>query len=112
MSHSAKVYNLPYGHSKRWRRLYFLDECPFCGKTVASLQECDNEGMIRIISRKVGKEAIKLRDRVTKISQLKFKTQSGTFEKERVLFNNRGIIFNFNNRKVGTNEEFLTKTFA
>lgn len=108
LAHICKVYNLPFKGNKRWKRLYFLDECPFCGQTVASLQECDNNGMLRILARRTGREAIKLRDKLTKFGLI-YNTQSGTLSNEIVLFNNRGIIYNLNNRRVGTNEEFIQR---
>ncbi len=109
LDHICKVYNLPFRGNKRWKRLYFLDECPFCGQTVASLQECDSNGMLRILARKTGDEAVRLRDKLTKLSCLKFKALSGTYEREIVLFNNKGIIYNLNNRRVCTNDEMLKR---
>lgn len=104
--HRAKVYNLP--SKKRWKRLYFLDECPFCGHTIASLQECDYDGSLRVI-RKIDKEALKLRDRLAKYQRKDFKPREGSFNNELILYNNRGDIFNFNNYKVGRNEDFCNK---
>ena len=57
--HKAKVYNLPTKRG-RWKRLFFLDECPFCHHTVASLQECTKDGMLKVIARKTDKEAMAL----------------------------------------------------
>lgn len=103
--HKAKVYNLPTRRG-RWKRLYFLDECPFCGHTVASLQECSQDGMLRVIARKTDNEAIKLRNKLAKYISKDFKPKQGTYNNELILYNNRGDIFNFNNYKVGTNAEF------
>lgn len=104
--HPAKVYELPT-HA-RWKRLYFLDECPFCHNTVASLQICDLKGNIKVLSRKTNKEAEKLRDKVLRhLEKRIFKPLTGSLENERLLFNNKGIVFNFNNRRVGKNEDFI-----
>ena len=104
--HRARVYNLP-SKKGRWKRLYFLDECPFCGHTIASLQECSNSGIIKILTRKVDKEAIRLRDKLTKYIKKDFKTKKGSFSNEIIFYNNRGNIFNFNNYRIGTNEDFI-----
>ena len=104
--HPAKVYELPT--CARWKRLYFLDECPFCHNTVASLQICDKNGKIKILSRKTNKEALKLRDKVLKHAEKRlFKPLTGSLENERLLFNDKGIVFNFNNRRVGKNDDFI-----
>lgn len=103
--HKSKVYNLPSKRG-RWKRLYFLDECPFCRHTVASLQECDQEGHIKILARKTDKDALQLRDKLTKFISKDFKPRQGSFSNEIIYYNNKGDIFNFNNYKVGVNEDF------
>lgn len=103
--HRAKVFNLPSKRG-RWKRLFFLDECPFCGNTVASLQECSKDGMLKILTRKTGKEALLLRDKLSKFAYKDFKPQSGSYSNQIIFYNNKGDIFNFNNYKVGTNEQF------
>lgn len=103
--HKARVYNLPSKRG-RWKRLYFLDECPFCGHTIASLQECSQDGLIKILARKTDSEAIKLRNKLAKYVSKDFKPKQGSYNNELILYNNRGDIFNFNNYKVGTNAEF------
>ena len=108
MEWKAKVYNLPTKRG-RWKRLFFLDECPWCGHTVASLQLCSNDGLIRILSRKTDKEAIILRNKVAKYISKDFKEKKGSFNNEIILYNNRGDIFNFNNYKVGVNSDFCKK---
>lgn len=104
--HRARVYNLPSKRG-RWKRLFFLDECPFCGKTVASLQECNNEGLLKILARKTNKEAMILRNKLAKYASKDFKPKQGSYNNELILYNNKGIIFNFNNYKVGINEDFI-----
>lgn len=103
--HRAKVYNLPSKRG-RWKKLFFLDECPFCGHTVASLQECKKDGTIRILARKTDKEALKLRNKLSKFAYLEFKPKQGSFSNELIFYNNRGTIYNFNDYKVGSNKDF------
>lgn len=103
--HPCKVWNLPTKRG-RWKKLFFLDECPICGHTVASLQLCNNDGMLRILLRKTDKEAIKLRDKLTKYAFKSFSTKKGTFSNQLIFYNNRGIIYNFNDYKVGENKDF------
>lgn len=104
--HKARVYNLPTKRS-RWKKLFFLDECPFCGHTVASLQVCNDNGELKILARKTDTEALKLRNKLAKYASKDFKTKKGSYSNEIIFFNNRGDIFNFNNYKVGTNEDFI-----
>ena len=51
--------------------------------------------------------AIRLRDSLIKKREIWDNPKSGSYSNELILFNNRGIIFNFNNRRVGTNEDFI-----
>lgn len=104
----AKVYNLPTNRG-RWKRLYFVDECPICGHTVASLQICTTNGYVKIVARKLDAEAIKLRDKLAKYELKDFKVREGSYSNELIYYNNKGIVFNFNNYRVGTNEDFCTK---
>lgn len=105
----GKKYDLPAGN-KAWKRLYFLDECAICHNCVASLQECDTNGIIKIIKRLTGIKAIKLKDKLIK-NVVKFnKPRQGSLEDERTLYNDAGNIINFNGRKVSTNEEYLRIT--
>lgn len=104
--HKAKVYNLPSKRG-RWKRLYFLDECPFCGHTIANLVECNKEGVVKSLTRKTDKEALLLRSKLAKFICKGFKPRQGSFNNELILYNNKGIIFNFNNYKVGTNDDFI-----
>lgn len=106
--HPCKVWNLPTKRG-RWKRLYFLDECPICGHTVASLQLCSDDGMLRILSRKQDEEAIRLRDKLVKYAIQEFKTKQGSFSNEIIYYNNKGIVYNFNNYRVGKNEDFCMK---
>ena len=105
----SKVYNLPTRRG-RWKRLYFLDQCPFCGHTVASLEICYANGAVKIIARRTDNEAIKLRDKLVKYAiKEDFKTRQGSFANELIHYNNKGIIYNFNDYRVGKNEDFCNK---
>lgn len=106
LEQNGKRYDLPAG-TKAWKRLYFLDECVFCGSAVASLQECSLDGTLKILKRVSGKKAIELKNKLTK-NVVKFNNpRQGSLENERTLFNDAGNILNFNGRKVTTNESFL-----
>lgn len=102
---SCKVYEFPT--YKAWKRLYFLDECALCGSCVASLQECDSFGNIKILVRRSGKKAIIFRDKMLKLKKGNFTSKKGTLQKELTFYNNDGVIYNFNNRRVGFNEDFI-----
>lgn len=102
----CKVYELPT--RKNWKRLYFLDECAVCGQPIASLQECGINGQIKILKRVSGKAAVKLRDTIALKKAYFDNLKTGSYSNELILFNNRGIVFNFNNRRVGVNEDFIT----
>lgn len=91
--------------NKLWKRLYFIDECICCGKAVALIQECDFNGRTKVIKRCSGDSAVKLRDKLS--FNDRFKSILGSLENERLLFNRFGLIFNFNGRKIATNERFL-----
>lgn len=109
--HRARVYNLPTKRG-RWKKLFFLDECPFCYHTVATIWECSKEGMLKRLTYKLDKEAIKLRDKMASFAFKDFKEKKGSYSNEIILYNNKGNIFNFNNYKVGTNEDFCSKTLV
>ena len=103
----CKVYELPTHHF--WKRLYFLDECESCGQTVAILKECTDLGQVKTLKRYTGKTAIRLRDSLLLKHQIWGSPKTGSYSNELILFNNRGIVYNFNNRRVGTNEDFITQ---
>lgn len=100
----CKVYELPT--KKAWKRLYFLDRCGICAQCVASLVECNNDGKIHILKRYTGKKAIHLRDKLTN-KVLIFEHKTGSMSGEQTFYNDMGIIYNFNRRKVGTNQDFI-----
>ncbi len=103
----CKVYELPT--KKAWKRLYFLDECAICSQTIASLQECDKNGFVKILKRCSGQKALELRDKLSLKVLVFDNTKKGTLSGERIFYNNRGIIYNLNNRRIGTQEEFLKR---
>lgn len=100
----ARVYYLPAVNCI-WKRYYFLDECFVCGQTIGVLQIKTKSGEIKNLHRFKGEKAFKYRDKIIKENQV-FKVGSGSLQNERTFYNNSGIIYNFNNRKVGKNEDF------
>lgn len=101
----CKVYNLP--SKKLWKRLFFLDRCALCSQTIAAIWECSMDGTLKLITRKTGEKAINLRNKIISKKMKEFTVLSGTFSNEIVYYNNRGNIYNFNNRKVASQEKFL-----
>lgn len=101
----AKFYNLP-ALNCIWKRYYFLEECLRCGQTIGVLQIKTKTGEIKTLHRFKGLKAQKYRDKIIKENQV-FKVGSGSLANERTYYNNKGIIYNFNNRKVGKNEDFI-----
>ncbi len=98
--------------SKAWKRLYFLDACAFCGQTVAAIWECSMDGGLKLITRKTGKKAVNLRNKIIQKKIEHFVVLSGTASNERVYYNNRGTIYNFNNRRIGSQKKFLSYTHS
>jgi len=104
----CKIYDLPNSHGL-WKKLYFLDECIRCKQSIAIIKICDNKGIIKTIKRCSGQKAIELRDKLS-LKRLTFSNiEKGTLDNSRRYYNNSGIIYNFNNKRVGTNEEFCKK---
>lgn len=101
----CKVYELPTRHL--WKRLFFLDECESCGQTVALIQECNYFGRVKTLKRYAGRNAIRLRDSLINKRECWGNPKTGSYSNELILYNNRGIVYNFNNRRVGTNEDFI-----
>lgn len=102
----CKVYELPTRHL--WKRLYFLDECESCGETIALLKECNFLGRIKTLKRYSGHTAVRLRDKLISKNLIWDNPKGGSFSNEIILYNNRGIIYNFNNRRIGLNEDFIS----
>ena len=103
----CKVYDLPVNFGA-WKRLYFLDECAMCKRSVAVLQFCSARGEVKTLKRAVGQKAVELRDKLTlKVLIFKGNLSKGTIADERRFYNNFGVIYNFNNKRIGTNAEFV-----
>ena len=64
-------------------------------------------GNVKYLKRRTGKDATKLRDSILENGKFWNNPKTGSYSNELILFNNRGIVFNFNNRRVGTNEDFI-----
>lgn len=104
----CKVYNLPT-NCGIWKKFYFIDECVICKQPVAVIKICTENNEIKTIKRCSGKKAVELRDKLT-LKVLTFNNiAKGTLDNERRYYNNYGIIYNFNNRRIGTNEDFCKK---
>ena len=101
----CRVYELPTRHL--WKRLYFLDECESCGEPVALLRQCNFLGQVKILKRYSGHKAITLRDSLIHKQEIWDNPKGGSYSNELILFNNRGIIYNFNNRRIGINADFI-----
>ena len=106
----CKVYNMPT--KKFWKRLYFLDTCAICGQPVAAIWECSIDGTLSLIVRKSGKKAEVLRDKILSKKINDFEIMRGAASNEKIYYNNRGVIYNFNNRKIATQEKFLSYTHS
>lgn len=105
----GKVYNLIPKANEFWRRLYFDDggnyENAVC---IATLVASTKKGIIKLCTRK-NLDALRLKDKLTKHILKDFKIKQGSYSNELIYYNNKGVIFNFNNYKVGTNEQFCEK---
>lgn len=55
-----------------------------------------------------GEKAVKVRDKTIKEIK-KFKGSNGSWQNQLIFYNNKGDIYNFNNQKVGKNEDFIKK---
>ena len=105
----CKVYDLPTNFGV-WKKFYFIDECAVCKRSVAVIQLCTEKGEIKTLKRCSGRKAVELRNKLT-LKVLTFNNiAKGTLEDERRYYNNFGIIYNFNNKRIGTNEDFCKKS--
>ena len=104
----CRVYNLPNKHFS-WKRLYFIDECKVCKKSIAIIKVCTSSGTVKTLKRCSGKRAVKLRDKLTFKERCFPDCEKGTLENSRCFYNNAGVIYNFNNKRVGTNDEFCNR---
>lgn len=89
-----------------WRRLYFDDGGNFENAVcTATLVVGTKNGIKKLCSRK-NNDALRLKDKLTKYIIKDFKVRKGAYTNEFVYYNDKGIIFNFNNYRVGTNYDF------
>ena len=102
----GKVYNLYPKRNEFWRRLYFDDggnyENAVC---IATLVISTKQGIIKLCTRK-NNDALRLRDKLIKHILKDFRVRQGSYSNEFVYYNDKGIIYNFNNYRVGKNEDF------
>lgn len=106
----GKIYHLQPKVNEFWRRLYFDDGGNYeNADCVATLVVSTKKGIITLCTRK-NAEALKLKDKLAKYILKDFKVRSGSYSNELILYNNKGIIFNFNNYRVGTNDDFCSGT--
>lgn len=104
----GKIYNLIPKANEFWRRLYFDDGGNFENSVcIATLVASTKKGIIKICTRK-NLDALRLKDKLTKYILKDFKVKQGSYSNELIYFNNRGIIYNFNNYRVGKNDDFCT----
>ena len=104
----CKIYDLPYSQGL-WKKLFFLDECVVCKQPVAIINICDKNVVIKTVKRCCGEKAINLRNTLSLKILNFFKIEKGTLENSRCYYNNSGIIYNLNNKRIATNEEFCQK---
>ena len=86
--------------------LQFVDECSKCGSCVAQIVKFVR-GKHRVVVRKKNKQALQLLQRYFN-SPIEYKELGGTYANSLIYYNNRGTIFDFNNCKVGENEDFVS----
>lgn len=84
--------------------MQFVDECSVCGSCVAQIVKIVN-GHAKVIKYKRNEQAVQLLRRYLK-EEIQYKLLGGTYANSLIYYNNRGNIFDFNNQKVGTNEDF------
>lgn len=109
VSVKGKIYNLKPKVNEFWRRLYFDDGGNFEDSVcIATLVISTKKGIITLCTRKNG-EALKLKDKLAKYILKDFKVRSGSYSNEIIYYNNKGIIYNFNDYRVGKNEDFCNK---
>ena len=88
--------------------LQFLDRCDVCGNTIAQIIKFSGSKK-KIIVRKKNKQALALLKRYIDCPT-ECKILSGTYANSLIYYNNRGTIFDFNNYKIGKNEDFIQST--
>lgn len=84
--------------------LQFTDECAVCGSCIAQIVKIV-KNKSKVITRKKNKQALQLLRRYL-TSTVEYKNINGTYANSLIYYNNRGQIYDFNNQRVGTNEQF------
>lgn len=85
--------------------LQFTDECAVCGSCIAQIVKVVNNKP-KVVVRKKNEQAILLLQRYLIVNPTE-DIKNGTFANSLIYYNNRGEIFDFNNQKVGTNDDFV-----
>ncbi len=96
--------------NKLRRSLLFADKCPVCGQPIAEIRETDFNGFTTTTTRRTGEAATRLLEKHSHEKSLTYIVRTGSKSKEYTYYQNRGFIFNLNDRKLCTQEEFLVKT--
>ena len=98
--HRCRVYCI--GNNKL---LQFTDECAICGNCIAQIVKMIN-GSAKIVVRKRGLQAIQLLQRYLNLPIEYQSDKGGTYANSLIYYNNRGQVYDFNHRRVGSNEDF------
>lgn len=106
----CKVYEMP--SRKAWKRLYFLNSCAICGKSIATIWECSMDGTLRLVVRKSGVRAVELMNKIVSKKIKEFRVAVGSANNEMVYYNNKGVVYNFNNRRISSQDKFLKNTHS
>ena len=85
--------------------MQFTDECVVCGNCVAQIVKIVN-GVSKVIVRKRGLQAIQLLQRYLKMPIEYGIDKGGTYANSLIYYNNRGQVYDFNHRRIGSNEDF------
>lgn len=85
--------------------LQFTDECAVCGSCIAQIVKIVNNKP-KVVVRKKNEQAVLLLQRYLIVNPTE-DVKNGTFANSLIYYNNRGEIFDFNNQKVGTNDDFV-----
>ena len=104
----GKIYHLQPKINEFWRRLYFDDGGNFENADCFASLVISTKAGIKTLCTKRNIEALRLKDKLVKHILKDFRVRGGSYSNELVLYNNKGIVFNFNNYRVGKNEDFCT----
>lgn len=65
------------------------------------------DGTLRLVVRKSGKRAVDLMNKIVSKKIEDYCVAVGSANNERVYYNNKGVIYNFNNRRISAQAKFL-----